>query len=273
MSLLWINGELVDKAAARVSPFDHGFLYGDGVWEAIRVADGKPFRAADHLGELFAAAAAFAIDIPLSPAEMLAAIETTIRANNRVDGYVRVIITRGPGTLGPDPRKLDPQIIIIAEEYQPFPRELYDYGLHAIVAPVRMDLDNPADRYRVLGNPKIVLAKRAALDAGCLEAIFLDRDVCVAGATEGDVFCLRSGIVVGPPVKWIRELCEELGIGFEPRPATLEELLRSDEAFLAGTACGIIAIVKVDGHFIGSGTEGPITRRLRITPVSPRCGS
>ncbi|HXD88537.1 MAG TPA: aminotransferase class IV [Urbifossiella sp.] len=259
MSLLWINGELIDKAAARVSPFDHGFLYGDGVWEPFRIAGGKLVRAADHLDELFAAAAALAIDIPLSPEELLAAIEAAIRANNRVEGYLRVIITRGPGTLGPDPRKLDPQVIIIAEEYQPYPRELYDHGLHAIVAPVRVDRDNPCDRYRVLGNPKIVLAKRAALDAGCLEAIFLDRDDCVSGATEGDVFCVRDGAVVGPAAKWIGEL----GTSFESRPAKLEELLAADEAFLAGTACDIIAIVKVDGHTIGSGTEGPITRRLR----------
>jgi len=259
MSLLWVNGELIDKAAARVSPFDHGFLYGDGVWEAFRVAGGKAVRAADHLDELFAAASALGIDIPLSLDELLAAIETAICANDRTEGYVRVIVTRGPGTLGPDPRKLDPQVIIVAEEYQPFPRELYDHGLHAIVAPVRVDRDNPCDRYRVLGNPKIVLAKRAALDAGCLEAIFLDRNDCVAGATEGDVFCVRDGIVVGPAAKWIGEL----GINFVSRPAKLEDLFAGDEAFLAGTACGIIAIVKVDGHTIGSGTEGPITRRLR----------
>src|SRR5262245_44464474 len=130
MSLVWINGQLIDKADARVSPFDHGFLYGDGVWEHLRAFGGKPFRPADQLRHLFVAATLLGIDIPLSLDELIAAVEVTLKANSRSEGYVRVIVTRGPGTIGPDPRKIDPQVLITAEEYLPFPTELYEHGLH-----------------------------------------------------------------------------------------------------------------------------------------------
>src|SRR5687768_8478358 len=175
MSLLWINGALFDKADARVSPFDHGFLYGDGVWEHLRVFGGKLFRPDDHLRLLFSAAETLDIDIPLSQPELLTAIEATVTANARTEGYVRVIVTRGPGTVGPDPRKLDPQVIVIAEEYQPFPLELYGHGLHAVVYPTPIDTENPANRVRALGRPYLPLAKRHALANGCLEAILTNR--------------------------------------------------------------------------------------------------
>src|SRR6478609_4561385 len=119
MSLVWVNGALVDKADARVSPFDHGFLYGDGVWEPLRVFGGRLFLGAEHIATLFATAAYYELEVPYSPAELLAAVEAAVRANQRTDGYCRVIVTRGPGTIGPDPRKLDPQVFITAEEYQP----------------------------------------------------------------------------------------------------------------------------------------------------------
>lgn len=265
MSLVWINGELIEKNSARISPFDHGFLFGDGVWEPFRIRAGQLERADEHLRALFAAAEALAIDIPLSQTAMRGAIEDAARANQRTDGYIRAIATRGPGTLGPDPRKLDPQIVLIAEEYQPFPRELYEHGLHAIVAPIRLDSANPCDRIRVLGNPKAVLAKRAALQAGCLEAIFRDQDDRVAGATEGTVFCVRDGAIIGPAAEGIRERSGALGVPFEERFAALDELRTAEEAFLIGTACGTIAIIRLDGQAIGAGIEGPVTRRLRLT--------
>ena len=121
MSQVWINGRLVDKADAKVSPFDHGFLYGDGVWEPLRVYGGKLFRPDDHMRLLTHSARVLGIHLPLSSDEIVAAIYQTVNANLRTDGYIRVIVTRGPGTLGPDPRKIDPQVIVIAEEYQPFP--------------------------------------------------------------------------------------------------------------------------------------------------------
>src|SRR5436305_6959486 len=162
MSRLWINGQLVDKADARVSPFDHGFLYGDGVWEPLRVFGGQLFRPGDHYHHLHTAAAALGIDIPLSQPELIAAVEATLKANNRTEGYVRVVVTRGPGTIGPDPRKIDPQVIIIAEEYYPFPAELHGHGLHAVTAEVTLGSGNPAECVRALGQPLVTLAKAHA---------------------------------------------------------------------------------------------------------------
>src|SRR5262249_23268524 len=150
---------------------DHGFLYGDGVWEHLRTFGGKLFRPQQHLDLLFTAAHNIGIAIPLSREELHAAIDATLKANDRTDGYVRVIVTRGPGTSGPDPRTLDPQAITIAEESQPFPQELYGHGLHAAVAEFRLDVEDPLLRTRMLGRPTVALAKAHALRRGCLEGI------------------------------------------------------------------------------------------------------
>jgi branched-chain amino acid aminotransferase len=270
MSLVWINGTLADKADARVSPFDHGFLYGDGVWEHLRVFGGKPFHPHDHLNLLFAAAETLGIDIPLSRDDLLAAIETTVKANGRTEGYVRVIVTRGPGTIGPDPRKLDPQVYITAEEYQPFPQELHGHGLHAAVAPVRVDAANPALAVRSLGRPHVVLAKQHALRNGCLEAILVSTAGDVAGTTEGFLFLAKDGAVVvagGQPADVagfaIATLAVEAGLVVAEYAVKPVELPAADEVFTAGTACGVIGIVRIDGRTIGTGTEGPITQQLR----------
>ena len=271
MSLLWLNGTLTDKADARVSPFDHGFLYGDGVWEPLRVFGGKLFRADDHLRILFAAAQAIGIDIPLSQAELLAAVEATVKANNRTEGYVRVIVTRGPGGIGPDPRKIEPHVIVIAEEYQPFPQELYGHGLHAVVSPLPLGLsyENPVYQVRTLNQLHVVHAKRYALQNGCLEALYQGGD-SITGSTEGVLFAVKDGTVFVDIVQpedamglVVRELAgNKLTVperGFE-----WQWLLRdTDEVFIAGTACGVIGIVRVDGRDIGTGTEGPVTREIR----------
>ncbi len=269
MSLLWLNGTLTDKADAHVSPFDHGFLYGDGIWEPLRVFGGKLFRANDHLHILFNAAQAIGIDIPLSQAELLAAVEATVNANNRTEGYVRVIVTRGPGTIGPDPRKIEPQVIVIAEEYQPFPQELYGHGLHAIVSPQVIDAKNPAHRYRTLNQLHVVQAKRHALQNGCLEALFQTRNGHLVGATEGLLFAVKGeglDIAAGHMRDEVGSAVAKLAereLGLLERALTLADLLASDEVFIAGTACGVIGIVRVDVHDIGTGIEGPVTREIR----------
>jgi branched-chain amino acid aminotransferase len=270
MSLVWINGRLVDKAEARISPFDHGFLYGDGVWEALRVFGGRLFRPDDHLARFYAAASGpIGIGIPLSPAELRSAIDATLQANNRSNGYIRVIVTSGPGTIGPDPRKLDPQVIIIAEEYFPFPLELYRHGLHTWVAPFPVNVLNPGSWGRTLGRPDIALNKRFVLKMGCLEAILTDTAGGVLGGTEGDLFLVREGQLfpVPPsssvPSAVVLEIARAvLPVGFEA-PVRVEQLHSSDEVFLAGTSCGIIGIVRIDGKEIGSGMEGPVTRSIR----------
>lgn len=265
MSLLWINGTLFDKADARVSPFDHGFLYGDGVWEHLRVFGGQPFRPDDCIRQLFASAAVLAIDIPLSPAELCAAIDAAVQANHRTEGYVRIIVARGPGTLGPDPRKTVSPVFIIAEEYRPFPPELDGHGLHAVAAPVRVDAANPAARVRTLGRPHVVLAKQHALRNGCLEAILLTSDGILAGGTEGSLFLVRGDTVTAHPdgpADATATAARELSAA-RIAELRLDDLRAADEAFLAGTACGVIGIVRVDGQDIGSGTEGPFTKSIR----------
>jgi branched-chain amino acid aminotransferase len=270
MSLVWINGQLIDKAAARVSPFDHGFLYGDGVWEPLRVFNDKLFRPADHLNLLFNAATVLGIDIPLSRAHLAEAIEVTVRANHRTEGYVRVIVTRGPGTLGPDPRKIDPHVIVIAEEYCPFPSELYPHGLHAVTAPVRFGSANPAECVRTLGQPLLALAKAHALENGCLEAILLNAGEYATGTTEGDLFAVRDGAVLAFP-SWaedvtrrvVLELAQAAGLPTGSIGLLGAHLPSLDELFTAGTSCGVIGVVRVDGRNIGSGTEGLATCLIR----------
>jgi branched-chain amino acid aminotransferase len=264
MSHLWINGELIDKADAKVSPFDHGFLYGDGVWEPLRVFGGRLFQTAGHLHHLFESARTHGIDIPLSREELLAAIETTLRANDRLNGYVRVIVSRGPGTLGPDPRKLDPQVIIMAEEYYPFPLELYPHGLHAVTFAA------PPGVVRLLGQPHLAQAKRRAIECGCLEAILTDPAGRLTGTTEGMLFLVKdealvvaSGHIPETTGYAVLAMAGESGLVVIEYAVKSETLFAAGEAFLAGTSCGVIGIVKVDDRVIGSGVEGPITRRLR----------
>ncbi|MFO0800328.1 MAG: aminotransferase class IV [Gemmataceae bacterium] len=269
MSLLWLNGALVDKADARVSPFDHGFLYGDGVWEPLRVFCGRLFRGREHIATLFQTARYYEIDVPYTEAELLAAVELTVRANHRTDGYCRVIVTRGPGTIGPDPRKLDPQVFVTAEEYYPFPLPLYESGLHVVTSGHPLAADRSHYWLRSLGRPEVVAARRHALRAGCLEAVLVDPGGVVAGTTEGDLFVVRGGIVSNAA----RVACVEsaevalLAAGIGPyewqRGTTPEQLRTADEVFLVGTACGVIGVVRIDGHAVGSGTEGPVTRTVR----------
>lgn len=270
MSLLWLNGALIDKTEARVSPFDHGFLYCDGVWEHFRLFNGKPFGADHHLKLLFAAANAVGIDIPLSHDELLAAINSTVKANNRTEGYVRVIVTRGPGTIGPDPRKLDPQVIVIAEEYQPFPQELYGHGLHAVVSRLIHDPDNPAHWFRTLNQLHVVQAKRYALLNGCLEAVYHTRAGHIVGSTEGFLFAVKDGALIvagGQPEDAtgfaVAALAAAGGAVVAEHALMFKDLIAAQEVFIAGTACGIIGIVRIDRKDIGSGTEGPITRTIR----------
>lgn len=261
MSLVWVNGELIDKAAARVSPFDHGFLYGDGVWEHLRIFDGEPFRAREQLGHLFAAACVLDIDIPLSLDELVAAVGATVKANARTQGYVRVLVTRGPGTIGPDPRKIHPQVFITAEEYLPFPQELYSHGLHVVTC-VAVDREYKYHTVRTLGAPHVVGAKAAALKTGCLDAILLDRLGRVAGTTEGRLFVVQNGEVSrgwGYP-----DVAADLPATDAPE-LTLADVLAADEAFIAGTTCGVIAVVRCDGGDIGGGAEGPVTRAIRAS--------
>lgn len=264
MSLLWISGQLIDKADAKISPFDHGFLYGDGVWEPIRVFGGRLFFLSHHLDLLFAACESQRITIPFTRDDLAAAIEGTLRANDRTEGYIRVIVSRGAGTLGPDPRKIDAQVIIITEEYQPFPLALYEHGLNAVTVPV------PHHGLRTLGQPHVALAKHRALESGCLDAILVNQEDKLVGTTEGFLFLVETGALVvaaGQPIEatgfaMAAMAGDSLAVVAE-YAVSIDNLYSAEEAFIAGTACGVIGIVRVNGKDIGTGAEGPITRAIR----------
>lgn len=270
MSLLWINGTLVDKKLAHISAFDHGLLYGDGVWEPLRATNGVVFQAEEHLQALARSADILGIDIPLTVEELARAIAATLAGNNRSDGYVRVIVTRGAGTIGPDPRKLDPQVIIVAEQYHPFPSELYGHGLHAVRYAHPLDFGSPLLRARTLGQVHLPNAKRQALASGCLEAVLTNHANQVVGATEGILAVVKKeSVVIGggqqpeAMASCIAALARAAGIAVEEVPLGIEELVQADEVFLAGTAAGVIGIVRLDAVPIAAGVEGPVTRQLR----------
>lgn len=269
MSLLWVNGALVDKADARVSPFDHGFLYGDGVWEPLRVFGGRLFHGREHVESLLAVANFYQLAVPYTAAELLAAVEATVRANHRTDGYCRVIVTRGPGTIGPDPRKLDPQVFITAEEYYPFPAELTRHGLHVVAYPHPVEASAFTFWIQSLGRPEVVLARSHALRAGCLDALLCRPDGGVIGTTEGELFVIRDRTfspvfpTTGVEAWAVTRIAHGLLQWKSGDLTTPAGLLDADEVFLVGTACGVIGVVRIDGHTIGSGTEGPITRKVR----------
>jgi branched-chain amino acid aminotransferase len=270
MSLVWVNGTLVDKTDARVSPFDHGFLYGDGVWIPLRVRAERLERPEKQLQHLYAGASRLGIEVPFSPVDLLHSIYATLGANNRTNGYIRVIVSRGPGTIGPDHRKIVPQVLIVAEEYQPFPAELYEHGLHAVSYPVPLDPRTALLFERALGQPHLVLAKRHALQNGCLESILFDKDGRVLGATEGSVLIVKDNAMKCPDhqppevlTSTAAAICSEHQIPFHETTALKTDLLQADELLLVGTSCGVIGIIRFDDQPIGSGQSGRVTKLLR----------
>ncbi len=284
-SRAWLNGDLVDKLAARVSVYDHGLLYGDGVWEGLRLVAGTVYRLADHVALLTAAAES--LFIPLPKIDLTAAVTAAVAANARRDGYVRVILTRGPGTLGLDPRKCDPQLAVLVDDVVPFPAELYGHGLHVVTArSVRLDPANPLHRVRSLSHGHMVLAKAEALRAGCLDAVLLTTAGTVAGCTEGHLFAVAGGTLRTPPAGGafppdvlravVLETAAGQAIAVEEADLFPADLLAADELFLAGTSGGVIAVGRVDGTDVRGGGEGPVTKAVRAavalrgreTPVS-----
>jgi len=271
---VWINGELIDKENARISVFDHGVLYGDGVFEGIRVYGGRIFRCADHVDRLYTSAKTIRLPLAMTKQEITAAIERTVAANGVVNGYIRLVVTRGPGTLGLDHDKCSGGVVfIIAEQLKMYPQEMYDNGMAVIIAKTRRitaSMIPPwAKSCNYLNN---ILAKAEAIDAGVSEAVMLNTDGNVAEATGDNIFIVSDGTVITPPPeadilvgvtrKVVMELAEKLGIPFQERTVTPDQLHAADECFLTGTGAEVIAVTQVDGRAIGSGKPGPITNRL-----------
>jgi branched-chain amino acid aminotransferase len=275
MTKVYINGKLYDKADARVSVYDHGLLYGDGVFEGIRIYDGKIFRLKEHVDRLFESARAIKLDIPLSPPQMLEAIQSTVAANAKKNGYIRPIVTRGAGTLGLDPRKTtDPQVIIIVDDISLYPPELYENGLElATVSIIRNHPNAVNPRIKSLNYLNNILAKIESIQAGCLEALMLNHKGEVAECSGDNIFLVKHGILKTPPAdagilegitrRAVIEVARKASIQIQETSLTRHDVYIADECFLTGTAAEVIPVVKCDGRLIGTGKPGPVTRQIR----------
>ncbi|NLY03015.1 MAG: branched-chain-amino-acid transaminase [Rhodopirellula sp.] len=275
MSLkIWINGKLYDKENAKVSVYDHGLLYGDGVFEGIRSYGGKVFRLRRHLDRLWDSAKAIWLTIPVSKEDMAQAIEATLQANGLQDGYIRVVVTRGSGSLGLDPNRCsDPQVIVITDRIALYPEELYQKGLEIItVSTVRNHPAALSPRIKSLNYLNNILAKIEGLQAGCIEALMLNHKGEVAECTGDNIFLVRGGRLLTPPNEAgilegvtrdaVIELAREAGIEVREVPLTKHDVYIADECFLTGTAAEVVPVVKVDSRSIGDGVPGPLTRQL-----------
>ena len=272
---VYISGKLYDKSDAKISVFDHGLLYGDGVFEGIRIYGGKIFKLKEHVDRLFESARAIKLEIPMSREQMAKAIQDTVTANNKRDGYIRPVVTRGAGTLGLDSRKTsDPQVIIIVDDISLYPPELYENGLEiATVATIR---NHPAalnPRIKSLNYLNNIMAKMEGVQQGCLEALMLNHKGEVAECTGDNVFVVKGGTLYTPPTDAgilegitrgvVLDLAREARIPLHEAALTRHDVFTADECFLTGTAAEIIPVVKCDGRVIGVGKPGPITKQLR----------
>jgi branched-chain amino acid aminotransferase len=274
MTRVYINGKLFDKDEAKVSVYDHGLLYGDGVFEGIRVYNGKVFRHQEHIDRLYESARSIALEIPIPPADMLKAVEDTVRANNKAEGYIRLIVTRGPGNLGLDPRSCKPNVIIIVDDISLYPRELYENGLKIVTSSLIRNHPNALNpRIKSLNYLNNILAKIEAIRAGCLEALMLNHKGEVAECTGDNVFIVKRGILKTTPLdagilegvtrNAVMDLAKQLGIPAVEATLTRHDIYAADECFLTGTAAEVIAVTECDGRVIGSGKQGPLTKKLR----------
>ena len=271
---IWLDGQLVDKADAKISVYDHGLLYGDGVFEGIRVYGGRIFKAKEHIRRLYDSAKAIRLTIPLSPEKLMAAVEETVRANDLTDCYIRAVVTRGVGFLGIDPNKCaNPSVIIIADQIHVYPKETYDKGIAVITAAtIRTHPAALSPRVKSLNYLNNILARIEANDAGVPEAIMLNHLGNVAEGTVQNIFIVKDqrvltptavdGILEGVTRQTMLDLCAELNIACEERTLQKHDLYVADECFLTGTGAEVMPVTKIDGRAVGAGVAGPITKRL-----------
>ncbi len=272
--IIFMNDRLVPEDEAKVSVFDHGLLYGDGVFEGLRSYSGTVFRLDAHLDRLWASARAICLEIPLSKAAVAKAVNDTLAANKLSDGYVRLVVTRGAGSLGLDPnRTANPQVIVIADTISLYPREFYEQGLKIVTAATqRVQSAALSPRIKSLNYLNNIMAKLEGLRAGCVEALMLNHKGEVAECTGDNVFVVRSGVLLTPPPdagilegitrNAVMELARTAGIDCREATLTRHDLYTADECFLTGTAAEVIPVVDIDGRMIGAGTPGPVTKQL-----------
>lgn len=271
---VWIDGQLVDESEAKVSVFDHGLLYGDGVFEGIRMYHNRVFKLREHIERLYWSAKAILLEIPMTPEELTRACVETCKANGLRDGYIRLLVTRGKGTLGLDPRRCPkPSVIIIAATIQLYPEKYYQEGLTIVTVPTTRNLVNSVNpAIKSLNYLNNILARIEANNAGVEEAILLNSDGFVAECTGDNVFIVHKGRLLTPPLSagalygitrnTVLDAARELGIPTGEPQLTRYDVYIADEMFLTGTAAEMVPVVKVDGRVIGDGKPGPVTLQL-----------
>jgi branched-chain amino acid aminotransferase len=271
---IYINGKFYSKEDAKISVYDHGLLYGDGVFEGMRTYSGKVFRLVEHIDRLYESARAILLTIPMSKQDLIDAVKKTVELSGLSDSYIRLVVTRGAGSLGLDPnRTSDPQIIIIVDLIALYDRKYYDEGLKIITAStIRNHPAALSPRIKSLNYLNNIMAKIEGLQAGCMEAIMLNHKGEVAECTGDNIFIVKHGQVLTPPTdagilegitrNAILELAKELKIPASEATLTRHDLLVADECFLTGSAAEVIPVVSIDSRPIGLGNVGQTTKLL-----------
>lgn len=271
---VYVNGRITSREDATVSVYDHGYLYGDGVFEGIRVYGGRVFKLDEHLDRLYDSARHILLDIPLSRQEMRDAIIATVRHSGLQDAYIRPVVSRGPGDLGIDPKKCaEATVVIIVDGIRLYPEEAYERGLRMVTATVRRPAPDALNgRIKSLNYLNNILARIEANQAGVEEALMLTPEGYVCECSADNIFMVRNGRVWTPATHLgllqgvtrdvVLGLAQELGIGAEERIFTLHDVYAANECFLTGTGAEVAPVVEVDGRQIGDGRPGPITHRL-----------
>jgi branched-chain amino acid aminotransferase len=271
---VYIDGKYYAERDAKISVFDHGLLYGDGIFEGIRAYNGRVFKLREHIDRLFCSAKAILLTIPMPHAALMKAVVETCRQNKLRDGYIRLVVTRGAGTLGLNPNRCkNPSVIIIADKIQLYPEEYYKKGLEIITVATTRNLHsalNPA--IKSLNYLNNILAKIEANNGGCEEAIMLNAEGFVAECTGDNIFIVKGNELQTPPLSAgalygitrgvVMELAREAGMTVAEPSLTRYDLFNGDECFLTGTGAEVVPVVKIDGRVIGTGKPGPVTLRL-----------
>jgi len=272
---VYLNGKLVDKSQAKVSVFDHGFLYGDGVFEGIRSYDCLVFKLKEHIDRLFESAHSIMLKVPLTKKALLDGVIETLKANSLKDAYVRIVVSRGEGDLGLDPRKCKGHetVVIITDKIVLYPKKLYDKGMEIISVPTVRNLCEALNpQIKSLNYLNNILAKIEAINSGYQEALMLDHLGYVAECTGDNIFVVEKGELYTPPQcmgslrgitrEVVLDIAKSLKIPTHEHVLTRHELYISEECFLTGTAAEVVPVVKVDGREIGAAKPGKITTRI-----------
>lgn len=271
---VWLDGRLFDKEDAKVSVYDHGLLYGDGVFEGIRVYSGRIFKCDAHLSRLWDSAKAIRLEIPYTREQLKAAIAETVKANGFTDCYVRLVVTRGVGYLGLNPNKCPrPSAFVIADLIELYPKEMYEHGMSVITSSVIRNHPNAlSPRVKSLNYLNNILAKIEAIDANVPEAIMLNHEGNVAECTADNIFIVKNGAVYTPTTHdgilegitraVIIDLCAKLKLTCVEKTLQRHDLYVADECFLTGSGAEVVPVTKIDGRPVAGGTPGAVTKRI-----------